>query len=93
MTDLSGFNQSSSGDYSDWATGATNHVQDAFGTPGAQLNLGPIELTALDVIGWNLTASGLALETGVVPEPGSLALLGFGLIAVAGYRKRSQKAE
>ena len=57
------------------------------------MNLGPIELTALDVIGWNLTASGLALETGVVPEPGSLALLGFGLIAVAGYRKRSQKAE
>ena len=39
VTDLSGFNQSSSGDYSDWATGATNHVQDAFGTPGAQLNL------------------------------------------------------
>ena len=94
VTDLSGFNQAGGGsDYADWATGATNQVQDAFGTPGAQSNLGANELTALDVIGWNLTASGTALETGVVPEPGSQALLGFGLVAVAGYRRRCQKAD
>jgi hypothetical protein len=49
------FNQTSGPDYGDWwSTGAhTPRVQDAIGTPGAQPNLG-IELTFLDVIGWDL---------------------------------------
>jgi hypothetical protein len=54
-TRLVQYNQSASGDYGDWwSTGAhTPRVQDAFGTPGAILNLG-VELTVLDVIGWDL---------------------------------------
>jgi len=54
-TRLVRFNQSSSGDYGDWwSTGAhTPRVQDAFGTAGATPNLG-VELTFLDVIGWDL---------------------------------------
>ena len=33
-TDLIQFNQDSTADYGDWASGAVPHVQDAFGTPG-----------------------------------------------------------
>jgi hypothetical protein len=49
------FNQTAGADYGDWwSTGAhTPRVQDAFGTAGATPNLG-IELTFLDVIGWDL---------------------------------------
>jgi hypothetical protein len=47
--------QIAGGDYGDWwSIGVhTPRVQDAFGTPGVILNLG-IELTVLDVIGWDL---------------------------------------
>ncbi len=78
MTNLSGFNQDSSGDYADWASGPTPQVQDAFGSPGIDTNLGINELTAFDVVGYNL-----------VPEPGSVALLsvvGAGLLG--GGRRR-----
>ncbi len=55
VTDLVRYNQSATGDYGDWwSTGAhTPRVQDAFGTAGATPNLG-VELTLLDVIGYNL---------------------------------------
>jgi hypothetical protein len=78
MTNLSGFNQDSSGDYADWASGPTPQVQDAFGSPGIDTNLGINELTAFDVVGYNL-----------VPEPGSVTLLsvvGVGLLG--GGRRR-----
>ena len=64
---LTTFNQNGSGDFGDWATGPTPQVQDAFGTRSVDVNLGPNELTALDVIGYNLVA---------VPEPGSEQSLG-----------------
>jgi hypothetical protein len=55
LTDLVRYNQNASGDFGDWwSTGAhTPRVQDAFGTAGATPNLG-VELTVLDVIGWDL---------------------------------------
>ncbi len=86
------FNQSGGGsDYGDWAGTGTPHVQDAYGTPGSQPNLDGVELTALDVVGYDLTPAGAALEA--VPETGgSLALVCVGLIvAVAGYHKRTHK--
>ena len=78
-TKLTNFNQNGSGDFGDWATGPTPQVQDAFGTPGVDVNLGPNELTALDVIGYNLVA---------VPEPGSGTLLVSGLLAIGILRCR-----
>jgi hypothetical protein len=79
-TNLTDFNQSGGGsDFGDWKSGPTPQVQDAFGTPGAIINLGPNELTALDVIGYNLA---------VVPEPGSAILLLGGLIATGILRRR-----
>ena len=80
-TDLVHFNQLNDGaDYGDWGDGVTPgdgqpnvpaQVQDAFGasgnTPAVEPNLGPNEMTAFDVVGWNLTAAGLALETSGSP--------------------------
>lgn len=93
-TSLRPFNQAGGGsDYADWASTASPHVQDAYGTPGSQPNLDGIELAALDVVGYNLTSAGTALELSAVPETGgSLALMCVGLIvAVAGYHKRTHK--
>ncbi|MGD0462141.1 MAG: NF038122 family metalloprotease [Tepidisphaeraceae bacterium] len=78
-TDFVHFNQDNNGaDFGDWgdgvvpADGLANNppqVQDAFGIPGitpaVEPNIGPNELAALDVVGWNLTAAGLALEAQV----------------------------
>jgi len=70
-TDLVHFNQSSDGDYGDWGNGTTPaqdegntppQVQDAFGTPGTQTNIGEDEAVALNAIGWQLTTAGVTLE-------------------------------
>jgi len=67
------FNQSSDGDYGDWGDGVTpadgqgntpSQVQDAFGDPGVNTNMGRNEALALDVTGWTLTTAGLNLEAG-----------------------------
>jgi hypothetical protein len=93
VTDLVHFNQTGGGsDYSDWATGATPQVQDAFGTSGVDLNVGKNEITALDVIGWQLTPAGLALENQSVPEPNSVYLFLGGLIALGIHRRRRKNA-
>jgi hypothetical protein len=74
-TVLSYFNQTSGGsDYGDWLSdpihaGYGPQVQDAFGYPGPNPALGVNELTALNVIGYNL----------VVPEPASVTLLALGM--------------
>jgi len=84
-TNLTNFNQAGGGsDYGDWLGGSTPQVQDAFGTPGVNINLGVNELTALDVVGYNLVA---------VPEPGSGALLVGGLIAIGILRWRRKVSE
>ena len=74
VTDLVNFNQTAGADYADWASSGTPQVQDAFGTPGTtNVNVGTNELTALDVIGYNLNA---------VPEPSTYALFGLGALAL-----------
>ena len=71
-TDLVQFNQDARGDFSDWSSSGTPRVQDAFATPGATPNLG-VELTALDVIGYDFK----------LPEPGTAVLVIAGLLAIA----------
>jgi PEP-CTERM motif len=80
-TDLARFNQTAGGDFSDFYSpgGQTPEVQDAFGTPGSTPNLG-VELTMLDVIGYNLVA---------VPEPGTVAFLGLGALALLRRGKKN----
>ncbi len=83
-----GWTGTSSADFSDWGNGGTGtgnqsgnsppQLQDAFGAPGAMVDLGSNERTALDVVGYNLSP---------VPEPGSLALVGAAM-AAAGFARR-----
>jgi len=76
VTDLAQFNQTfSSADRGDWASnplpsGTQPQVQDAFATPGVNPTLGPNEITALDVIGY---------DTATAPEPGALAMMALGI--------------
>jgi len=97
VSNLDYFNQEGAADgsdMSDWGNGITGaeygntppQVQDAFGTPGAQPNLGPGEMTALDVAGWNLTSNGLQLEA--VPEPRECWLLLIAPALVVTTRRR-----
>jgi hypothetical protein len=84
-------NQNDGGDFGDWQSnplppGVQPQVQDAFATAGAQPVLG-VELRALDVIGYTLV-------TPLVPEPGSMTLLGAGTLVLSGYgwSRRRQRA-
>jgi hypothetical protein len=93
LTNLVYFNSAGGGsDYSDWGDGVTPadgmgntppQVQDAFGTPGAIINIGTNELTSLDVVGWNLAP---------VPEPGTIMLTAAGLAGAAFVRRRRAAA-
>jgi hypothetical protein len=92
-TNLVNFNQDGSGgsDFGDWGNHSGGpQVQDAFGTPGvAALNLGPNELTALNVIGYSLTPAGLAADgLSAVPVPTSVWLMLSGLFGMLGLSRR-----
>ena len=90
VTDISQFNQNGGGsDYADWYSAGphTPGVQDAYGTPGMQVNMGTAELTALDVVGWTL-ASGTSSS---VPEPATYLLLLAALPGLWLNRRRSSK--
>ncbi len=84
-TDLARFNQHAGGDYADWwSTGPhTSSAQDAFGTPGVAYAYNSAELTALDVVGWNLAPAR-------VPEPSTLMLMVPVLLGL-GWRGRAGK--
>ena len=82
-TVLSYFNQTSGADYADWLSdpipaGYGPQVQDAFGEPGTNPSLGVNELTAFNVIGYQLVA----------PEPSTFLLSGSLLAMVAGMGRR-----
>jgi len=90
-TDLAQFdNQNDGGDFGDWQSnplppGVQPKVQDAFATSGATPALG-VELTALDVIGYDRIAS--------IPEPGTGVLLAAALVVLGGlnYARVSRRA-
>jgi hypothetical protein len=81
-TVLTYFNQTNGADYGDWLSnpipgGFGPQVQDAFAAAGTNPALGVNELTALNVIGYNLTS--------VVPEPSTVTMLGIAMLFVSGY--------
>jgi hypothetical protein len=96
------FNQDPSGDFGDWGDGVTPadgkpnsppQVQDAFEDPTATpANMGRNEAIALNLVGWQLSPAGLALEA--VPEPGTFPLLlaGCGLMVIVLRRFRRPDA-
>lgn len=89
-TDLARFdNQNDGGDFGDWQSnplpsGTLPQVQDAFATPHVTPSLG-VELTALDVIGYDLVTPAVT-----TPEPGTLTLLGSALAGFAALRRRGR---
>jgi hypothetical protein len=90
-TNLVYFDQNNEGaDFSDWGNGTPNaeagnspaQLQDSFGGPGVDTNIGINEATALDVIGYNVNYS-------AVPEPASGALFILGAVGFLARRRRS----
>jgi hypothetical protein len=85
------FDQNNEGaDFSDWGNGTPNaeagnspaQLQDSFGTPGVDTNIGINEATALDVVGYNVNYA-------FAPEPGSIGLLAT--LGVAGLLRRRKR--
>jgi hypothetical protein len=98
VTDFVHFNQYTGADYGDWGNGAIPaagrgnnppNMQDAFGTPGKDLNIGQYELAALDAEGWTLTSAGAASEA-LAPEPSAAMLLP--ILALGFLVRRPQRA-
>ncbi|HEY8903193.1 MAG TPA: NF038122 family metalloprotease [Chthoniobacterales bacterium] len=70
-TDLKAFNSDPSGDFQDWAGGATADAFDAFASPGEMAVLSSTDLRTLDIIGYTPVTA--------VPEPPGAILLLVGL--------------
>ena len=82
-TALAPFANGSDNQASHWArgykSGGAFALLDPEGGPGQALNITPLDVLAMDVIGWDVVA---------VPEPASLALLAPGVLAAAGRPRR-----
>lgn len=89
------FNQTQGGDFHDFYSDGSNpnavrgpaQVQDAFGSPGTQENLGASEITALRMVGYNTA------DTAAAPEPSEWALLGFAGIGIPALLLRARKRQ
>jgi Bacterial Ig domain len=90
-TRLVQFNQEAGADYGDWKSKPpfvhTPRVQDAYGTPGVQgaVNLG-VELTFLDVIGWDLVIPAPAPAIQRVFRSGNTINFSWGSAVGHGYQ-------
>ena len=70
---------------SHWKDNLGLGIMDPTAAPsGERMVVGPNDVNAFDVIGWNLTAA--------VPEPSTYALFGLGLLAI-GLRRRATTKE
>jgi len=88
LTDLVRYNQNATGDFGDWWSIGVPHtprVQDAAGTPGAIPNLG-IELTVLDVIGWDLVIPAPTPTIQSVTESGNTINFSWASAVAHGYQ-------
>jgi len=86
-----------SADFGDWgnpnnkASGNTPpQIQDAYGAPGATVSLGVNELTALNVVGWNLTPAGMIADglVAAVPVPSAVWFMLSSLLGYVGLSRR-----
>lgn len=86
ITSLIGANQSSTGDYADFASlsGCPQYVQDAFACANqiADISRTSPEGVLLQAVGWDFYAEAS------VPEPATLTILGLGLAALPMVRRR-----
>ncbi len=70
QTNLNTFNSNPGGDFGDWA-GNTIDAANAFGSTGVVSPFSAADLTAMDVIGWNLATGGPVVTATLATDTGS----------------------